>query len=541
MNARDLRTEIHDLQSRLQNFEQSELLQYPSYLSVVAPEPQCTESNGEHSGIQNPEGWQLPTLTSFNNPSGWRLPPISLYLHRIPDLPRVEPNEISESPREEQSVWNICEEITCKKNWYSKVFDDDIVSKWRQEISVQSGHTFDFALKLLRSTAQGVNHRENCNWEALCMCNDCKDQLKRDILANPEDFGLSVEDIEDDGTQMFHDDRFPSEFPDAWERCPHAHCKCTAPYSTLEDYVDYFPRDLIDSDLHIECKSIIAEMAAQEEIDWHPGSQEQVRDIIHPSMNCYVTGVSVHGNGFVAPNCEENVRYQWLPSEFMIDLDGQVHLTSYINNLKADKYPRFIPMVEQVFQRCIPSLEHILHKQLRGRPLQVIVKVGSINLDPSKSHYPGGSWHIEGMPQEHIAATAIHYVDVDNITDSFLEFRKPVILNEYALDYPQSDHKYTTHHYGLEPQSHFDGQMNRYLGLIRCHEGASVVFPNDIQHRVKDFSLVDGATSSLRTILAFFIIDPDHRIISTEDVPPQQGLFTVSFNRFIHSEKEEPR
>jgi len=69
--------------------------------------------------------------------------------------------------------------------------------------------------------------------------------------------------------------------------------------------------------------------------------------------------------------------------------------------------------------------------------------------------------------------------------------------------------------------------MNRYLGLIRCHEGASVIFPNSLQHRVKEFSLVSGATSALRTILAFFVIDPDHDIISTEQVPPQQEIFTV--------------
>lgn len=34
---------------------------------------------------------------------------------------------------------------------------------------------------------------------------------------------------------------------------------------------------------------------------------------------------------------------------------------------------------------------------LRGRTLQVIVKLANIVLTPEKSHYPGGKWHVEGL------------------------------------------------------------------------------------------------------------------------------------------------
>ena len=183
-------------------------------------------------------------------------------------------------------------------------------------------------------------------------------------------------------------------------------------------------------------------------------------------------------------------------------------------------------MLEEAFTRFLPSLEAVLKRPLLGKNLQVIVKIGQIILTPEDSHYPGGSWHIEGMPYERIAATCIHYVEVEGITDSFLEFRKPSIINEENLDYPQSDHLYTTHHYGIEPRSHHDGVMNRYLGLIKCHQGASIVFPNSLQHRVKEFSLLPGASKAVRTILAFFVIDPDHPIVSTKQVPPQQGLIS---------------
>jgi hypothetical protein len=46
---------------------------------------------------------------------------------------------------------------------------------------------------------------------------------------------------------------------------------------------------------------------------------------------------------------------------------------------------------------------------LRGRKLQVIVKLANIVLTPEKPTYPGGSWHVEGMKNEHIVASGIYY------------------------------------------------------------------------------------------------------------------------------------
>ena len=437
------------------------------------------------------------------------------------------------------NIWNICEQITSKRDWYNKVFDSEILQKWREEVLTQAendddvANNFDVAIKMLQTTAQGCRHIESCDWdESTNMCSNCKIKLKKELEENPNEFGFTREEIE---FNEFFEEGWEYEFGDwADEHCDHARCKCIAANSELNDFVIYLPDGVLDQELHNDCKSIISEMAAQEPIDWHPGSNEQVRDLIHPSMYCYVKGTSVHTDKSIAPDCDESLRYQWLPSEFTIELNGKVHVNSYINNLKTDKYPRFIPLIENVFRQFLPSVEQILLKTLRGQQLQVIVKVGSINLDTTKPNYGGGSWHIEGMPYEHIAATCIHYVDVDGITDSFLEFRKPTIINEENIDYPQSDHNYTSHHYGIE--SHHDGVMNKYLGLIRCHERASVVFPNSIQHKVKEFSLKSGSSSSLRTILAFFVIDPDHPIISTKDVLPQQEIFTVDEANF-HRER----
>ena len=432
---------------------------------------------------------QLPPLSSFAVPAMrvplpqrhedaylWNLPPlINMGISQIP----VASVQSDDDDDEGSNIWAMCQEITLKKGWYQKIFNTDIVNRWRDEMPEKSYDDFDFAVKLLQTTTQGSIHLPDCNWEGgRRLCDICLCELKEDILNNPEMYDLTPEEIGDD----FFSDNWEYDFEE-YKECNHIRCSCTAPDSGLLSYVDYHPDGVVSDELHQQCKRIITDMAEKEPIDYHPGSNNQVRDLIHPSMYCYVKGVSKHTDGSISEDVDESERYQWLPSEFIISDDGHVTVNSYINNLNHEKYPEFIPTISQVFERFIPSLEHILKRNIHNKSLQVIVKVGNIILTPDNPNFPSGSWHIEGMPYEHIAATCIHYVDVNNTTPSFLEFRKPTIINEDYLDYPQNDNNYTQHHYGIE--NHHDGVMNRYLGLILCHEGASVVFPNTLQHRVK--------------------------------------------------------
>jgi hypothetical protein len=55
---------------------------------------------------------------------------------------------------------------------------------------------------------------------------------------------------------------------------------------------------------------------------------------------------------------------------------------------------------------------------LRGRSLQVIVKIADLRLDATKPFYDGSSWHVEGMLNENIVATGIYYYDASNVTAS---------------------------------------------------------------------------------------------------------------------------
>ncbi|MFJ7589650.1 DUF4246 domain-containing protein [Streptomyces sp. NPDC097617] len=151
---------------------------------------------------------------------------------------------------------------------------------------------------------------------------------------------------------------------------------------------------------------------------------------------------------------------------------------------------------------------------LRGRRLQVIAKLATIHLTPDKPEYAGGSWHVEGMLNERIVSTGIYYWDSENITESRLAFRA-------ALDdphYEQNDDNGLRDVYGLEDED----ALNQRLGSASTPAGRCLAFPNILQHRVGSFRLTDPSRPGHRKILAFFLVDPSERIVSTSDVPPQQ-------------------
>ncbi|CAL9338612.1 hypothetical protein SUDANB108_00219 [Streptomyces sp. enrichment culture] len=166
---------------------------------------------------------------------------------------------------------------------------------------------------------------------------------------------------------------------------------------------------------------------------------------------------------------------------------------------------------------------------LRGRRLQVIVKLATIHLTPEKPDYPGGSWHVEGMLNERIVSTGIYYWDSENITESRLGFRA-------ALDdprYEQDDDNGLREVYGLEDED----ALNQVLGSASTPAGRCLAFPNVLQHRVDAFRLADPTRPGHRKILAFFLVDPSERIVSTSDVPPQQpwsGTSTMTLEQARH-------
>ena len=78
-----------------------------------------------------------------------------------------------------------------------------------------------------------------------------------------------------------------------------------------------------------------------------------------------------------------------------------------------------------------------LRKQFGEQGLQVIVKLANIELTPEKSTYEGGSWHVEGMLNERICATALYYYNSENVEDNSLAFRHRTDDGDFELKAPE--------------------------------------------------------------------------------------------------------
>ena len=229
-------------------------------------------------------------------------------------------------------------------------------------------------------------------------------------------------------------------------------------------------------------------------------------------------------------------------------------LEEYVENRLLIKPPRVLPFEPPV--KLPPSA----FATLRGRDLRVIVKLANIELTPQQPAYPGGTWHVEGEPQECIVATALVYYDSSNITPSALAFRRPVnaFLGVHAVKYEQDDVKGFEEIYGEKlgtfPFEDREIRMSELAGEALAVPGRCLAFPNAVQHRVAPFRLEDETMPGHRRLLAFFLVDPAVPIVSTQEVAPQQGRISrtealehreelmsarKSFNQYLSNQNEE--
>ncbi|KAI5121385.1 hypothetical protein M0805_001198 [Coniferiporia weirii] len=381
---------------------------------------------------------------------------------------------------------------------------------------------------------------------------------------------------------------------------------------------------LVDGSLREVIKNGIAvlEDVPDSQKDWHPGSDDQVLDLVHPSLYCvvygrtlaYPSGIDPHAHSsadlkplpspsFSTPGHLKSKKFQWLPTDFAVAGDGTVKGVGYINNLHPSHEKLyggiervlgvFIPLFERVltdmlhplptripddyealedcgpaflrppdsrdegegdsnvnyYQRFADYIEGAWNDDpivglpdvniytgdletryttvsLRGRTIQVIVKLANIQLTSEKPEYKGGSWHIEGMAHEHIVASGLYYYDQENITQSDLAFRIAVNDPHRATQgQAESRYDYYAHYktWGMVMAYESSTNLTNVVGTTTTSQDRCLAFPNTYQHRVSPFALADRSQPGHRKLLALFLIDPNIAPIpSTTIVPPQQ-------------------
>lgn len=112
------------------------------------------------------------------------------------------------------------------------------------------------------------------------------------------------------------------------------------------------------------------------EKDWHPRSDNQVLDLIHPSLYPIVYNRTFAKDPQTG-QCEAlkppgqshyyvSQKFQWLPSEFSIVEDGTVALVSpHINNVHPQKHAALESVIPKLLERAVPLWEHVLSDTCR--------------------------------------------------------------------------------------------------------------------------------------------------------------------------------
>ncbi|KAK4227016.1 hypothetical protein QBC38DRAFT_536759 [Podospora fimiseda] len=543
----------------------------------------------------------------------------------------------------ELAMMLVMDRLSDKPDWHIKVFDDEIVDKWRNE-----------ALE----------------WP------------NQDLWDRFNHFNM---DSQDDGIQIYQRNDGVEAPPNILDEKCVEYCiqelrhkaeyfNKTGIVPTLDATFSIAKSDvLVTDELKKSLRDAFSRLQADQisNPDWHPNTNETVQDLVHPSMYPLVYGRSRFfeaevvgvddaidkwaGKGDVIPQGkwgedstkrEQNVFmwymrrriirggsdidkeywstvYQWLPSNVKFTKEGGVEFTSYINNLHPTKYKDIYKTVEKLIEKSLPMWDQCLPRYIRykhqgpglhsprilpdfpgdgnpenwnppepeplapgqkdeeydeegfdeewGQPsriakwmkirdpvfpepptfkdskisyhveptqtlrsvfektgLQIIVKMASIELTPEKPEYAPGGWHVEGMMNEHIVATALYYLDSENITESHLEFRAQTSGAYLNSEKPwqnvgQGEYMWMGSVYGTSFGAGSGGSAQQKYGTVLTPEGRLLAFPNVFHHRVSGFKLVDKTKPGHRRFIALWLVDPHTRIISTANVPPQQG------------------
>jgi hypothetical protein len=195
-------------------------------------------------------------------------------------------------------------------------------------------------------------------------------------------------------------------------------------------------------------------------------------------------------------------QYQWLASEVAVR-EGKAKFTSPISGVVANND---MNILSYTLTQMLPLFSAVCGQNLDDTDLQVIVKCQTYQLSPGDTYK--GEFHREGiLDQEHILAVGLYYYTFDScLSGGDLELN--LVINRGCGGTQVDEMK------------------------IPTQETKAIVFKNTLVfHRLAELSHVGepqcshSSSSSMpsfaqRSVLAFFLIDPNVRIPSTLHHPP---------------------
>ncbi|KAJ3569056.1 hypothetical protein NP233_g5304 [Leucocoprinus birnbaumii] len=387
--------------------------------------------------------------------------------------------------------------VTDKQEWETKVCDESIVEKWKEEMGateeMSAGNDGD-----QETEVEGEN---------------------QGTMFSPEINTTNDTDGNDDNND---DDN--SHSPDFTKRM-FQHCIDELKYKVdiykKHGFVQVLSGEIFKSDTAIpsELQSLLKSAVAplenvpEDERDWHPGSNEQVLDLVHPSLFPLVYSLSrilpdsttdlgdcIERCGAGEPAVLTSLpseltgsaysrRFQWLPCD--VDISGDTpRIISYINSLHPQKHRGLYEVIEIVLAKIIP---------LWNATLSSLLDVVPQRIDYDYVDYHEDAW--EKYREDHGPKQEEGEDDTD------FEDRQ----NDWEVDHKKKFYVQPDVKKDFQPP---EDDVYSEVDLKRDFSRTG------IQIIVKLANIL--TKPGHRKILALFLVDPNIKIISTANVPCQR-------------------
>lgn len=181
-----------------------------------------------------------------------------------------------------------------------------------------------------------------------------------------------------------------------------------------------------------------------------------------------------------------------------------------------------------------------IQDEFRHTGLQVVVQINSIELTPTKprhvdeiDHYSEEVWHAaDGVVTDYVAATSLLFFEFDNVQPVGVRFRQPVHLERW--DFTEAEHDDfdaitevfdlapPTYNYMLDLCQPMAFPSVQEMGQVLATEGRVLSFPGPVSYRFEPWELADPSRPGRARYLVVHLVDPNYRVCSTRNVPPQR-------------------
>ncbi|PGH23321.1 hypothetical protein AJ80_02573 [Polytolypa hystricis UAMH7299] len=487
------------------------------------------------------------------------------------------------TPLREYTMMKIMDIVTNKPSWESKIFDEKIMSKWKEEIQANRPE-LRYKAAIFKTTGAISVYNGDVVKSDTAVSESIRQALKA-AVASLENVPDDQKDYHPGSSGQVLDLVHPSLFPLV------------------------YGRSRIVSDRSLNVEEGVTKCGLGDVIP------------VPPEHEIELVGANRHSR------FENHIRrpysqtFQWLPCDVSfsapVSKDGEpvqsqwshndCRITSYINNLHPRKHADLYRAIEQIIARAVTLWNMTLsplvfreHEWLRigysGPERTEPPKEGGPEKGPGESDRDFMNREMEWIranrklilpepgsfcppslppgteydPEHHTPMKFLKFIDVRNyskerglqvivkLANIHLTPEKPRYLggtwhvegqlNEHicatALYYYNSENitdsylsfrqtcKDTASSMYYEQEDHdwlreIYGRTNldpivQDIGGVECKQGRLLTFPNIFQHRVEPFGLKDTTKPGHRKILALFLVDPNIRVISMANIPTQR-------------------